>query len=112
MYTKSIIQQKIEMINVKNDFKSSIQNIMDNYNIEDNVFVYTRTGILEAVEGYFVIESEFTDLSKAISACNINEMGIRVINNNQFQVGKIYKYITECNTDKPVFDLKRLKNVR
>jgi hypothetical protein len=113
MYTKSIIQQKIELFEAKSNFKCSIENLMEKYNIEDSVFVYTKNStIQEVVEGYFVIEAEYTDLMEAISACNINNMGIRVMENKSFQIGTIHNIISECDNTKKVFDLKRLKDVR
>jgi hypothetical protein len=66
----------------------------------------------EVVEGYFVTENDCNNLDEAISACDINTMGIRVMGNN-FQTGKIYNRLSECvDTEKKVFDLKRLENVR
>lgn len=113
MYTKSIIQQKAELFKAKSDFRSSIENIMEKYNIEDSVFVYTNKGIMqEVVDGYFVTEAEYTDLTEAVSACNMNTMGVRVIENVRFQVGEIHNMISECDTTKKVFDLKRLQDVR
>lgn len=114
MYTKSIIQQKAEIINAKNNFKQSLEQLMEKFNIEDSVFVYAGnvTGMKEIVEGYFVIDAEYDNINEAMSECDINTMGIRIIENDKFQVGKIHTLITECEKDKKVFDLKRLKDVR
>ena len=111
MYTKSIIQQKIENIQVKNNFKSALENLLEKYTIEDSVFMWTNKGLQEVVEGYFVSDNEYNTLSEAISACDITKMGIR-ITGNVFNVGSIHTRISECDENKSVFDLKRLETVR
>ena len=111
MFTKSIIQLTVESLQTKAAFKSSIDNLMEKYNIEDSVFVFRNGVMQEVVEGYFVTENEFDNVSEAISMCDINTMGIRIIGNN-FQVGTLYNKISECASDKKVFDLKRLKDIR
>ena len=112
MYTKSIIQQTVETMRVKDNFRTAIEQLMEKYNIEDSVFVLKNGFMHEVVEGYFVTENEYTDLSKAMSNCDINTMGIRVIGES-FQTGKIYSRLSECaDTNKKVFDLKRLEDVR
>ena len=111
MFTKSIIQQTVEVFQVKNQFKSAIAQLMEKYNIEDSVFVFRNGSMQEVVEGYFATENNYDNLDEAISACNINTMGIRIMG-NKFQIGTIHNKISECSVDKQVFDLKRLENVR
>jgi hypothetical protein len=111
MYTKSIIQQTAEAIRAKDNFKAAISQIMEKYNIEDSVFVMKNGFLHEIVEGYFAIENDFNNLDEAVSACDINTMGIRVIG-NKFQTGKIRSSLCECANDKKVFDLKRLEDIR
>lgn len=111
MYTKSIIQQTVEAIRAKDNFKTGIEQLMERYNIEDSVFVLKNGFMHEVVEGYFVTENEYTDLNEAMSNCDINTMGIRIIG-NRFQTGKIHNRLSECANDKKVFDLKRLEDVR
>ena len=111
MYTKSIIQQTAEAIRAKDNFKAAIAHIMEKYNIEDSVFVLKNGFLQEVVEGYFATEADFDNLDEAISACDINAMGIRVIG-NKFQTGKIRSSLCECANDKKVFDLRRLEDIR
>ena len=111
MFTKSIIQQTVEAMQVKNNFKIAIEQLMEKYNVEDSVFVFYEGSIHEVVEGYFVTENEYDNLNDAISECNINTMGIRIMGNN-FQTGTIHTKISECAEDKKVFDLRRLQSVR
>lgn len=111
MYTKSIIQQTVEAMRAKSEFRNSINALMEKYNIEDSVFVFRNGAMQEVVEGYFVTNAEHSTLDEAISACNINTMGIRIMG-NAFQTGTIETKISECAADKKVFDLKRLESVR
>lgn len=111
MFTKSIIQQTVEAMQIKNDFRTAIENLMEKYNIEDSVFVFYNGMMHEVVEGYFVTENEFTNLAEAISACNIETMGVRIIGTT-FQIGAIYEKLSECADDKKVFDITRLTEVR
>ena len=111
MYTKSIIQQKIEQLHEKDSFRISIENLMEKYNIEDSVFVYRNGNMREVVEGYFVSENDYTDIAEAISNCDPKTMAIRVIGEN-FQVGKVFSKLSECDENKKVFDLQRLENIR
>ena len=111
MYTKSTIQQIIETLHRKNSFRYAIESLMNKYNIEDSVFVFKNDSMKEVVEGYFVTEKEFDNVAEAISNCDIDTMGVRVIGNT-FQIGKIHATISECDSEKHVFDLKRLTDVR
>ena len=112
MYTKSIIQQAVETMRAKDNFRTAIEQLMEKYNIEDSVFVLKNGFMHEVVEGYFVTENEYTNLAEAMSNCDINTMGIRIIGES-FQTGRIYSRLSECaDTNKKVFDLKRLEDVR
>lgn len=111
MYTKSIIQQTIEALRAKDNFRAAIEQLMEKYNIEDSVFVLKNGFLHEAVEGYFVVEDDYDSLDVAISNCDINTMGIRVIG-NKFQTGKLHRLISECDSNKQVFDLDKLETIR
>lgn len=112
MYTKSIIQQAVETMRAKDNFRTAIEQLMEKYNIEDSVFVLKNGFMHEVVEGYFVTENEYTNLAEAMSNCDINTMGIRIIGES-FQTGRIYSRLSECaDTNKKVFDLKRLEDIR
>ena len=112
MYTISIIQQAVETMRAKDNFRTAIEQLMEKYNIEDSVFVLKNGFMHEVVEGYFVTENEYTNLAEAMSNCDINTMGIRIIGES-FQTGRIYSRLSECaDTNKKVFDLKRLEDVR
>lgn len=111
MYTKSIIQQKIEALHEKDSFRIAIENLMEKYNIEDSVFVFRNGNMREVVEGYFVTESDHIDLAEAISNCNPHTMAIRIMG-EKFQVGIVYNKISECSENKKILDLRRLEYIR
>ena len=112
MYTKSIIQQQIELFNTKDKFRRGIESLMEKYTIEDSVFILNSNNLFEATDGYFSLVNEYDNLNEAISNCDINTMGIRVMNDTKFQTGTLHNSITECKEGSSVFDLKRLENVR
>lgn len=111
MYTKSIIQQRVESLRAKDNFRVAIEQLMEKYNVEDSVFVMNNGYLQEVVEGYFVVEQEFDVLAEAVSACDMSVMGIRVMG-NKYQTGSIHNRISECADDKKVFDLSRLEDIR
>lgn len=111
MYTKSIIQQTIEKLHEKDSFRIAIENLMEKYNIEDSVFIFKNGDMREVVEGYFVTDSDYTDLSEAISNCDPKTMAIRVIG-EKFQVGTVHSQLFECEQNKRIFDLQLLENIQ
>lgn len=111
MFTKSIIQQTVESLHAKDNFRVAIEQLMEKYNIEDSVFVFKNGYLHEAVTGYFAMVNEFNNLSDAISACNGN-MAVRVMENKLFQVGTLHNTISECAPESKVFDLDKLENIR
>ena len=111
MYTKSIIQQTIERLHEKDSFRIAIENLMEKYNIEDSVFVFKKGNMREVVEGYFVTDSDYTNLADAISACDPQTMAIRVIGEN-FQVGTVHTKLCEFESNKRIFDLQVLENIQ
>lgn len=111
MYTKSIIQQTVEALKVKDNFRAGIESLMDKYIIEDSVFVLKNGFVHEAVTGYFTVEGDYNTLQEAVSACNVTNMGIRVMKDT-FQVGKLHNNLSECEEGKKVFDLSKLEDVR
>ena len=112
MYTKSVIQQIVENCKVKDNFRAAINNLMEKYNIEDSVFVLKNGFLHEAVGGYFVVENTYDSIDKAVSDCNVNNMGIRIMNNKIFQTGKVSRNLSECEEGKQVFDLDKLEDIR
>ena len=93
-------------------FEDELNILMEKYLIEDSIFVY-HNSLKEVTSGYFECLNECASLTEAIKDCfgHYDTMGVRVMNNKQFMVGKICKTITECNTDNKIFDIDGLMNI-
>lgn len=110
MFTKSKIQLIKESIEIANDYKESLNNLMDKYNIEDNIFIYKSGKLFEVTQGYFIENKEYTNLTDAIYDCLIDHnqnMGIRIIENQKFIVGIIQNTIPD-KYDQKVLDITKL----
>ena len=114
MWTKSKIQLIKESIELMNDYKSGLENLMNKYTIEDSIFVYNNGMVHEATQGYFVETSKHDNILEAIKSCNndFSSNGIRIIENKEFIVGHIKKNLVECSQDNKVFDINRLTDIR
>ena len=112
MYTKSLIQQHLEMIDLLESFKSHINDIMDNVIIENSVFGINKMGsACEMVTGYFVEDKTFDNLDDCIKNIERNQY-VRISENSQFSTGHIYYSLMNCPNNKKVLDLETLKYVR
>lgn len=105
MFTKSKIQQITESIQLKSEFKEGLEALMEKYNIQDSIFVTSNHQTCEVTKGYFAISKEFDNLKDAINECNICREGIRVINNEKFQVGFISNLLSACPKDSKILDI-------
>lgn len=106
MYQKSIIQQHLEYNAIVEGFKKSLNSLMEQYTIQDNVFGCPNGVPSEYNTGYFVIEHECDNLQDAIRELTSLDKCIRIIENQKFQVGSFNRYITECKSDDKVFDIE------
>lgn len=105
MQTKSNIQLIQEKIAQKQNFQDGLERLMESWNIKDNVFVLKNGKLTEASKGYFEIVSEYDKIEDAIRSVNPASQGIRIMNNEKFQVGNIRNYIAECEDTSKVLDL-------
>jgi hypothetical protein len=105
MQTKSNIQLIQEKIAQKQNFQDGLERLMESWNIKDNVFVLKNGKLTEASKGYFEIVSEYDKIEDAIRSVNPVSQGIRIMNNEKFQVGNIHNYIAECEDTSKVLDL-------
>ena len=112
MYTRSIIKQIKDTLEVKENFNEGLSALMDKYNVEDSIFVIKEGSVKEAVSGYFVISKEFDNLIDAIRECDVRSMGIRIIQNEKFQTGAIYQNLSQCPKEGQIYDITSLENVR
>lgn len=111
MQTKSNIQLIQEALKIKENFKSSIDNLMSKYLVEDSVFAHRNGNLYECTKGYFEVDTEFDNLDEAIKCWN-PMLCLRVVGNQKFQIGEVKKFLTECKEDKQVFDINSLVDVR
>lgn len=108
MYTKSKIQLINEALMLKSNFKEGLENIMEKYQIEDSIFAFDNK-VKEVTNGYFSIDNEYANLHEAVSNCNIFMQGIRIINNEKYQVGSIFNMLSECPSGKQILDINSLE---
>lgn len=112
MQTKSNIQLIKESIAIKEAARTSLNNLMNKYTIEDSVFAFRNGMMYECTDGYFEVINEYDNVNEAVKNTDIKSQSIRVINNTTFQVGNVHTILTECDADNKVFDLNRLESVR
>ena len=104
MQTKSNIQIIRENLALRENFANNIKSFMDKYTIEDSYFGIsggassTKESMTEYINGYFVMEHEYTNIDDAISNMAPNQV-IRIIENNRFQIGERYRKLSEVEGD-------------
>lgn len=104
MQTKSNIQLIKEQLRQKEIFKNNLSALMNKYTVEDNFFTMKNDASLnEEVSGYFKTESEYKSLDEAVSNMKKGQ-AIRIINNETFVVGNVYKKLSESG-DGSVYDI-------
>lgn len=105
MFQKSIIQQILENNTALNTFKNYLNNLLESYTIQDNVFIYSNNKIYECETGYMVIDSEHDNLQDAIREMKSLNDCIRIIDNKTFQTGHIVNRLYEGENNK-IFDIE------
>ena len=87
---------------------------MDKYIIEDSIFIYKDGTVWEATQGYFEVINSSNDLKTSINEWvnNLQECAIRIIDNNQFEVGKLKNSLLECDKESNILDVSTLKYIR
>lgn len=106
MQTKSNIQIIAETLQAKNNFFSSLYDITEKYNIEDNVFCCGMNGKLEEPKkGYFGQVKTYENLTEAAKDFNVFTQGIRIKDNKIF-VGNLYKSLDQI-TESTFIDLAK-----
>ncbi len=97
MWQKSAIQQLTEKQNTISLFKNKINNIMENWSVDDDVFKIDRlNGAIDVVEGYFCPLQEYDTLDEAAKYLNNDNQYIRITENVKFTVGAVYQHISDC----------------
>lgn len=111
MYTKSLIQQRLEWIQTLEMFKEGLNDMMDKYLIEDAFFGISSNGLYEVTKGYFVDVKEYTNLDEAVREMKPNQL-IHILENKTFIVGNITNSLSECSEDSHIYDVEFLCKVR
>jgi hypothetical protein len=115
MDTMSKIQKQRLLIESLGEFQTALNSMMDKYLIEDSIFIYKNSSLFEVTKGYFVQIGESEDLKEVLSMIkyeDYNKVGIRVLENEKFQLGWIKSSLYECSNDETVFDIDRMLNIR
>lgn len=112
MYTKSLIQQHLERIELLESFKQDVNELMDKYIIENSVFGMNYNGrAKEIVTGYFIVDESYENLDDCIRGLKNNQY-IQIEGNNKFSTGSMEYNLFNCPQDKKVLDLETLNYVR
>ena len=112
MYTRSLIQQHLETLNILEVFSTNVKYIMDKYIIENSVFGSNRKGeVLEMTTGYFVEDKTFENLDDCIKNLKNNQY-VQILENEKFITGEIQYSLFNCPNDKKILDLETLQYVR
>lgn len=114
MLTKSKIQMIKESYAWANDYKDGLSNLMEKYDIKDNIFAYRNGQLFEATKGYFIKSNQYTDLMEAVMKCLEfkHTCAIRIINNSTYEVGEIKQLLSECSADATVYDINNHECIR
>lgn len=115
MDTMSKIQKQRLLVESLYGFYDALNNMMNKYLIEDSIFIFNNNQLFEVTKGYFAHISESDDLKNLLSTIkyeDYNKVGIRVLENEKFQLGWIKSSLYECSNDETVFDIDRMINIR
>lgn len=112
MYTKSLIQQYREILNVKESVIDKLSDLMDSYMVKDNIFMIENQNPREVESGYFVPFNTFDSISEAVKNMDIVRDSVRIQENKTFTVGRIYNTLSECSDYPQIFDINTTQSIR
>lgn len=112
MYTKSLIQQHREILNIKESVTDKLSDLIDNYMVKDNIFMIENLIPVEVENGYFVPHSTYDNISEAIKNMDIIRDCVRIQENKTFTIGRTYKTLSECSEYPQIFDIRSSQSVR
>lgn len=111
MQTKSTIQLITEMLTLKRKFFDSLDEVVKNYDVEDNIFCCGTNGVCEEPKtGYFGQTKECSNIDEIFTDFNILTQGIRV-RGDKFFVGNLYKDLSKVN-ESIVVDLTNMRLIQ
>ena len=100
MWQRSAIQQMTEMQNTMFAFKTTLNKIMECYNVQNNIFGIISGTPLEITSGYFIVESEYDNFDEAMRNFDINSNLVRIVENKKFYVGTYANRIADVEEGK------------
>ena len=105
MQTKSNIQLILEETERKNGIYKILSNLLEKYNINDNIFSCKNNIVYEVSSGYFtpIKEGELKDL---VSEMQTNQ-GIRIIK-DKFYLGNLYENISQVEDINNMIEIKSI----
>lgn len=112
MYTKSLIQQHREILNIKESVTDKLSGLMESYIVKDNIFMIENLIPVEVEKGYFVPHSTYDNISEAIKNMDIIKDCVRIQENKTFTIGRTYKTLSECSEYPQIFDIRSSQSVR
>lgn len=114
MYTKNIIQQNIEQLESNNHFFEQLEQLMDEYMIDNAIFVPAGDTYYEAVDGYFQIHQEYNSLDDLKQNYDAHiAPHIRIIENNIYQCGRTYQSLSNIHeSENMIYDIRAQKIVK
>lgn len=112
MFTKSKIQQIRESIDIKNNFKDGLNNLMEKYNIVDSIFVSCNGQAKEVTRGYFTVKGEYDSIDEALSNCDLGTDGVRIMENKKFQTGYVCGILSGCPKEGKILDITQIEYIR
>lgn len=111
MYTKSLIQQYREILNIKESVTEKLTDLVETYTVIDNIFMVHDLTPVEVDKGYFVPYSEYTSIDEAVKNMDIVKDSIRIQNSKVFTIGRVYNNLSECSDHPKIFDIRSSQNI-
>lgn len=112
MYTKSLIQQYREIHNIKESVTEKLNDLMEAYNVKDNIFRVENLIPVEVEKGYFIPAVVFSSIDEAVKNMDIVRDCVRIQDNKTFTIGRTYKTLSECSEYPQIFDIQSSQSVR
>lgn len=105
MQTKSNIQLILEESERKISIYTILSNLIEKYNINDNIFSFKKNMVYEVSSGYFTPIKE-GDLKDLVYEMQSNQ-GIRIIK-DKFYLGNLYENISQVEDINNMIEIKAI----
>lgn len=116
MNTRSSISYMIDIIENISSMNKQLNMLMEKYQIKDNIFTFKNNSLDEVTSGYFQVVEESNDLDHLVKRYFTESTkcvrGIRIMDNNKYQLGEVHNHLHECQEGSSVFDVECNESVR